>query len=286
MNVPSGPVSSASTAPAQAPIRMAIAAPENHVTSTSATPKNPNWASLRVTTLGIQIVADKAKPAIATLVMTPEGMSTRHRTSPRRRNHAVNHHRENVVASETTANNAMPGPLPRSPRNTPRNAMHTSTTMSHAGPSRVRADLAAGRPSPQPRDEDALQSGRERAREEDREHEPEDAGRFPYVVGTGERFFGGGRRVAAHTEAVRQAGEDRLPDALRKKGGDHDNEGEERDECLPGQGDTAVDELDLEHALPNAPHQCSLEPLPPGVDASPNLFEPSGLGRAFVSHLR
>jgi hypothetical protein len=37
---------------------MQIAAPENQVTSASATPKNPNWLSLRVTTAGIQIDAD------------------------------------------------------------------------------------------------------------------------------------------------------------------------------------------------------------------------------------
>ena len=75
MNLPSDPGSSANTAPAHAPTRMAMAAPENQVTSASATPKKPNCSSLRVTTFGIQMVADTAKPAIATLVMTPEGIS-------------------------------------------------------------------------------------------------------------------------------------------------------------------------------------------------------------------
>ena len=42
MNVPAGPVSVANTDPAHAPTRMQIAAPENHVTRASATPKNPN----------------------------------------------------------------------------------------------------------------------------------------------------------------------------------------------------------------------------------------------------
>ncbi len=39
---PSTPVSSTSTGPAQAPIMMQIAAPENHETSEMAIPKNPN----------------------------------------------------------------------------------------------------------------------------------------------------------------------------------------------------------------------------------------------------
>ena len=46
--------------PAQAPTRMQMAAPENHVTKARATPKTPNCASLLVTTSGIQIVADAA----------------------------------------------------------------------------------------------------------------------------------------------------------------------------------------------------------------------------------
>ena len=60
MNAPTRPLSAAKTAPAHAPTRTQIAAPENHVTSASATPKKPNWFSFRVTTFGIQIVADSA----------------------------------------------------------------------------------------------------------------------------------------------------------------------------------------------------------------------------------
>ena len=60
MSVPTRPVSSANTGPAHAPTRMQIAAPENQVTNASATPKKPNWASLSVTTSGIQIVAEAA----------------------------------------------------------------------------------------------------------------------------------------------------------------------------------------------------------------------------------
>ena len=52
---------------------MQIAAPENHVTNARATPKKPNWASLLVTTSGIQIVAEAAYTAIATPVITPVG---------------------------------------------------------------------------------------------------------------------------------------------------------------------------------------------------------------------
>ena len=39
-----------------------MAAPENHVTSASATPKKPNWVSFRVTVCGIQSVADSVYP--------------------------------------------------------------------------------------------------------------------------------------------------------------------------------------------------------------------------------
>ena len=44
--------------PAHAPMRTQIDAPENHVTSASATPKNPDWSSFRVTTLDIQTAAE------------------------------------------------------------------------------------------------------------------------------------------------------------------------------------------------------------------------------------
>ena len=44
--------------------------------------------------------------------------------------------------------------------------------------------------------------------------------------------------------------------------GDDDHEREERDERLPGERDAAIDELDLEHALPHAPEEQSLQPSP------------------------
>ena len=46
----------------------------------------------------------------------------------------------------------------------------------------------------------------------------------------------------------------------RHEGGDHDHEREERDECLPGECDAAIDELDLEHALPHPPEEQALQP--------------------------
>ena len=64
---------------------------------------NPNWASLLVTSAGIQIVAEAAYPAVAMLVIAPVGTSTRGRTSPSKRNHDVNHHSPNDTDSDTTA---------------------------------------------------------------------------------------------------------------------------------------------------------------------------------------
>ena len=59
-SLPTHPGSSARTGPAHAPIKMQIETPENQVTNDRATPKKPNWASLLVTTSGIQTVADTA----------------------------------------------------------------------------------------------------------------------------------------------------------------------------------------------------------------------------------
>ena len=53
------------------------------------------------------------------------------------------------------------------------------------------------------------------------------------------------------------------------EGGDDDHGREERDERLRGERDAAIDELDLEHALPHPPEQQPLEPGPHGPDSPP-----------------
>src|SRR4029453_10446696 len=134
MSVPTRPVSSAKTGPAHAPIKMQIAAPENQLTNARATPKTPNWASLPVTTPGIQMLADAAYPIIAMPVITPVGTSPRARTSPSSRNHAVNHHSPAVTTSDTMAKRANPSPPPRAPRRPPSRASPTNTTSSQTAP--------------------------------------------------------------------------------------------------------------------------------------------------------
>ena len=71
MSVPTRPVSSAKTGPAHAPIKTQIAAPENQVTNARATPKSRTGLGSRVTTPGIQTVADAAYPAVTMPVITP-----------------------------------------------------------------------------------------------------------------------------------------------------------------------------------------------------------------------
>ena len=51
-------MSSATTGPAHVPTTMMIAAPDSHVTSESATPKNPNCRWLFASVRGIHIDAD------------------------------------------------------------------------------------------------------------------------------------------------------------------------------------------------------------------------------------
>src|SRR6185437_14831534 len=52
-----------------------------------------------------------------------------------------------------------------------------------------------------------------------------------------------------------QRGEDGHAQVRGHEGGDDDDEREKRDERLTGQGDTAVDELCLEHPVPYFPQQ-------------------------------
>ena len=172
----------------------------------------------------------------------------------------MNHHSVNVVASDSTANSARPAPLPSSPRNPPRNAMHASMTTSHAGPRVYAPTFAPG--------------GRRHARRKTRcnavvnelakkivNTSPSNPVAFLTSSDVANASLAVVERVAADTEAVGEGGEDRRADALRDEGGDHDDEGEERDERLPGERDAAVDELDLEHPFPDSPHQPLLEPL-------------------------
>src|SRR5690349_22196889 len=63
-----------------------------------------------------------------------------------------------------------------------------------------------------------------------------------------------------------QRGEEGHAQVPRHEGGDEDDEREERDERLAGQGDTAVDELRLEHPVPYFPQQRLLSPAADGLD--------------------
>ena len=134
MNRPRRPSLSARTGPAQAPIKRQIAAPENQVTSANATPKNPNWCSLRVTTSGIHTAAASAKAVTARLVMTPVGINTRARTSPSSSHQAVNVHTPAVIVSESSTNTATPSPPSKRDRRAPWSAVDTMITASQVTP--------------------------------------------------------------------------------------------------------------------------------------------------------
>jgi hypothetical protein len=94
------------------------------------------------------------------------------------------------------------------------------------------------------------------------EHEAQHAGRPAHVVRRGEGLPGRRERVAPHAEPGRDGGEDRGPDALGHERGGDDHQREERDERLLGQRDAAIDELDLEHALPRPAQEQPLHPAP------------------------
>src|SRR5215469_13751324 len=61
-------------------------------------------------------------------------------------------------------------------------------------------------------------------------------------------------------------------EARRYKGGNDNEEREERDERLARQGDAAVDELRFEHPIPDFPQQRLLSPAADGLDPAPDLF--------------
>ena len=191
-----------------------MAAPENHVTKARATPKTPNWSSLLVTTSGIQIVAEAAYAAVATPVITPVGdeHSRPHLAEqqepraeppqPRRRRQRRDGEEPDLeptveVVAETTEQR-------RGDQH--RHQAHQATPV-HGG--------AAVARSPPRMEVDALQRRRERAGEEDRQHEPEHAGRLAHVVGRRERFPGDRQRVAAQAEPERDGGDRAMSGCLR-----------------------------------------------------------------------
>ena len=170
----------------------------------------------------------------------------------------MNHHNPEVTASDRTANR--PTPSPRRGRRADRRGRHADQATNR---DLARASIRPGaRWSPPRAEVDALQRGRERAGEEDRKHETEQAGRLANVVRRGEGFPGESRAVASDAEPGGDGGEDRRADALGHERGDDDHQREERDERLSGQRDAAIDELDLEHALPHPPEQESLQTGP------------------------
>ena len=63
------------------------------------------------------------------------------------------------------------------------------------------------------------------------------------------------------------------------EGGDDDHEREERDERLPREGDAAIDELDLEHALPDTPEEQALQPTSQNGHALGHFAAPCARGR-------
>ena len=125
-------------------------------------------------------------------------------------------------------------------------------------------DLLTRRTSPRA-DEDALHRRRERAREEDREHEAEEARGLPHVVGRGEGLSGCAQRLPADPEAVRQRPEDRRADSRGHEGGDHDHEGEERHERLAASATLRSTNSISSMRSQNPPHQSSLEPSRPSA---------------------
>ena len=157
-----------------------MAAPENHVTNARATPKSPNWASLLATTSGIQIVADAANTAVAMPVITPVGQRTRARTSPSRRNQALNHQTPDVTAS-AHRQEADPEPTVDLAGQTAEECRADEHREQAHQPSPVDGGSLAVRSSPGA-EVHALERRREGAREEDREQETEQAGRLPDVV--------------------------------------------------------------------------------------------------------
>ena len=255
-----------------------MAAPENQVTKARATPKRPNWSSLLDTTSGIQIVADAANTAVATPVITPVGHE-----DPR----------SHVAQQEEPG--AEPPHSARDGQRCNREEADPDPTVDLAGQTaeECRADEhgeQAHQPSPvdggslavgsSPGAEvHTLERRREGAREEDGEQETEQAGRLPDVVRRRKGAPDELQRVAPDAQPERDGADERRTDALGREGGDDDHEREERDERLPGEGDAAIDELDLEHALPGTPQEQALQPTSQNGHALGHFAAPCARGR-------
>ena len=149
------------------------------------------------------------------------------------------------------------------------------------GPGRTHRPSCGGGSPPGPQ-VDPLQRRRERGCEEEREHEAEDPRRPANVIRGGERLLRGDQRITLDPEPVRQGSEDRVADALRHERGDDDDQRKERDECLAGQCDAAVDELDLEHAVPHLPQERPLRSFPDGRHSITGTLQMLGDGWTFV----
>ena len=199
-------------------------------------------------------------------MIRPVGRSTRTRTSPISMSQAVNHHSPAFTMSATSRNDPVATPPCTLLWMPPRSASEPSIASSQIEPAPIRGWAGSGT-SPHA-DVDAPQGSRERAREEDRQDEAEHAGRLPDVVRRRERLPHDRERIAPHPQPRLQGGDDRQPDARGHEGGDHDDEREERHEGLRRQGDAAVDELDLEHAFPDAPQERCVQPGPQGCGAT------------------
>ena len=243
------------------------------MTRARATPKNPNCASLRVTTFGIQMVAETPKPAIAMLVITADGRSTRQRTSPNNRNQPVNHHSADVVASEITWRTGRARPVAQDAAHRAQQAIDARTTISQAGP-RVYA------PTPPP-------GGRRQARRYTRctavvnelakkivSTRPSNPVALRTSSADANASLAVVERVTPYAESAVNGGEDRGANAGGAERGDDDHQREERHERLAGEGDAAIDELDLEQPFPHTPEQHPLRTIAHRIDAAPYVRAP------------
>ena len=93
------------------------------------------------------------------------------------------------------------------------------------------------------------------------------------------------QRVAPDAQPERDGGDERRTDALGREGRDDDHQREERDERLPGERDAAIDELDLEHALPHPPEEQALQPSSQNGHALGHFAAPCARGRRLACRL-
>ena len=175
-------------------------------------------------------------------------------------NHAVNHQSAEVTTSEMRMNRVTWGPSPSTARNPPNTAMDASTTRNHAGPRAYSPTLPPG--------------GRRQARRYTRwsavvnelaKKNVSTRPRMPVALrmssAEANASFAVTSACTLDPEPVCHGREDRRANALWCERGDDDHQREERDERLAGQRDAAIDEFDLEHAVPHPPEQGPLGPL-------------------------